>query len=635
MTEKRPLHEGGCFLFQSLATLFSAILGNAMAHKIPEETLTEIRTRISIVEIISIYVSLRKAGKNYTGLCPFHEEKTPSFSVNDERGFFHCFGCGVGGNAFTFLCKLEGISFPEAVRRLAAKVGVSLPQAPDDPQAREQARLYRLNGLAKTYFRHCLLDKAGVVAQRYMAERGIHTDVAERFQLGYAPVGWNGLVRFLAARKAPLDKAAALGLVGERDGRDGRNRAGEQRWYDKFRHRLMFPITDVTGRPVGFGGRLVPDPQRDAGRERPQPKYLNSPESALYKKGSLVYGLFQAKEPIRDTGRVLVVEGYTDLLSLVQHNFDETVAILGTALTLEQLRLLKRFSTDIYMFFDGDDAGRRAATRAFPLCVETGVTGKGIFLPQGEDPDSFGQAYGREGLEELIHTAPPLEEFYFAQHAPAPEASAFQRAQAAKEAVAVLAPMTDTLARGALLTQVAQRFGVNEEELRRMRPDRTARQAARPADRQPSMPNSYRSSAELELIQLMLLDRQVVTHVCERNLIAIFQEWGEVAADIAQAWQQHAQQDPPADGASIDVGAFLDRLPKGVADHVSKMLGEEESEEVAATREQLMWDCIEKIQNVQQKSKRVRLQREIREAEQRGDDAGVRQRLEALHALRS
>ncbi len=605
-----------------------------MAYKIPEETLTEIRSRISIVEVISVYVSLRKAGKNYTGLCPFHEEKTPSFSVNDERGFFHCFGCGEGGNAFTFLCRLEGISFPEAVRRLAAKAGVSLPQAPDDPQARERDRLYRLTSLAKTYFRHRLLDqRTGAAARRYMDERGISPDVAERFQLGYAPVGWNGLVRFLAGRKAPLDKAAALGLIGERPGRDEGSRPGAHQWYDKFRHRLIFPITDVTGRPVGFGGRLLPDPQRDAGRERPQPKYLNSPESTLYKKGSLLYGLFQAKEPTRETGRVLVVEGYTDLISLVQRGFHETVAVLGTALTLEQLRLLKRFSTDIYIFFDGDDAGRRAATRAFPLCVEAGLTGRGVFLPQGEDPDSFGQAHGREGLEELIDTASPLEEFYFTQHAPPPEASAFQRAQAAKEAVAVLSSMTDTMARGALLTQVAQRFGVSEEELRQLRPNRTPQSATRSSDQQTAGQGDSPASAELELIQLMLVDRKVVTHVCERNLIPAFQEWGEVAADIAQAWQR--QVDPAShDGrASIDIGVFLDRLPKRVADHVSKMLAQEESEEYATTQEQLMRDCMEKIQQVQHKSKRVRLQREIREAELRGDDAGVRQRLEALRAL--
>ena len=394
----------------------------------------------------------------------------------------------------------------------------------------------------------------------------------------------------------------------------------------------MFPITDVTGQPVGFGGRLLPDPQRDAGRERPQPKYLNSPESALYKKGSLLYGLFQAKETIRETGRVLVVEGYTDLISLVQRGFDETVAVLGTALTLEQLRLLKRFSTDIYIFFDGDDAGRRAATRAFPLCIEAGLTGRGVFLPQGEDPDSFGQAHGREGLEELIGTASPLEEFYFTQHAPPPGASVFQRAQAAKEAVAVLSSMTDTMARGALLTQVAQRFGVSEEELRR-RPAQTPQSAPRSSDQQMAGQAGSPTSAELGLIQLMLVDRQVVTHVCERNLIPAFQEWGEVAADIVQAWQQQVEPSPQAGRASIDIGAFLDRLPKPVADHVSKMLGEEESEEHTAIQEKMIKDYIERIQQVQHKSERDRVQREMREAELRGDDTGVRQRQEEIQQM--
>ncbi len=179
-----------------------------MVPRIPEDTLTEIRTRTSIVEVISVYVTLRKAGKNYTGLCPFHEEKTPSFSVNEERGFFHCFGCGVGGNAFTFLCRLEGLSFPEAVRQLAPKAGVVLPQAPDDPYAREQARLYRLNLLAKTYFRRCLLGNAGIEARRYMEERGLNVEVAERFQLGYAPAGRGVLVRFLSVQRAPLAEAA-------------------------------------------------------------------------------------------------------------------------------------------------------------------------------------------------------------------------------------------------------------------------------------------------------------------------------------------------------------------------------------------------------------------------------------------
>ncbi len=461
----------------------------------------------------------------------------------------------------------------------------------------------------------------------------IPLDVAERFQLGYAPNGWNGLVRFFANRKAPLDKAAALGLIGERAGRDERSRPEAQQCYDKFP-----PPPHVPDYRCDRAASRIwwPTPARPAARHgqraAPAQNISTRPESALYKKGSLLYGLFQAKEPIRETGRVLVVEGYTDLISLVQRGFRETVAVLGTALTLEQLRLLKRFSTDMYIFFDGDDAGRRAATRAFPLCVEAGLTGRGVFLPQGEDPDSFGQAHGREGLEELVGTASPLEEFYFTQHAPPPGASAFQRAQAAKEAVAVLASMTDTMARGALLTQVAQRFGVSEEELRR-RPTQTPQSAPRSSDQQTARPAGPPTSAELELIQLMLVDRQVVTHVCERNLIPAFQEWGEVAADIVQAWQQQVEPSPQAGRASIDIGTFLDRLPKRVADRVSNMLAEEGSEERTATQEQLIEDCTKKIQQVQHKSKRVRLQREIREAELRGDDAGVRQRLEALRAL--
>ena len=598
-------------------------LTTGMAPRIPEDTLTEIRTRTSIVEVISAYVTLRKTGKSYTGLCPFHEEKTPSFSVNEERGFFHCFGCAASGNAFTFLCRLEGISFPEAARQLASKAGVVLPQAADDPHAREQARLYRLNVLAKIYFRHCLVGNAGTGARRYMEERGLNAEVGEQFQLGYAPAGRGGLVRFLSAQRAPLAEAASLGLIGEREGGG---------WYDKFRYRIMFPITDVTGRPVGFGGRLIPASQPNTAGTRPLPKYLNSPDSALYKKGSLLYGLYQAKETIRDKGRVLIVEGYTDLLSLVQRGFEETVAVLGTALTLGQLKLLKRFTTDIYIFFDGDEAGRRAATRAFPLCVESGLTGKGIFLPQGQDPDSFGQAHGKAGLEELINTAPPLEEFYFAQHAPAPGASAFQRAQAAKEAIAVLEPMTDTLARGALLTQIAQRFGVNEEELRRIRPGRDRSGKARERGlrspvQPPLVPNGYRSSAEAELLQLMLVNPQVVSCVVERDLIPMFQEWGEVAADVAAAWQK--KEGP----GSIDVGIFLELLPKTMADRISKVMLEEGSDEAQTVQEQLMWDCIEKIQHVQRKAERVLLQREIREAEQRGDEAGVRRRLQVLHEL--
>ena len=598
-----------------------------MPVKFSDTTLSEIRSRISIVEEISVHVSLRKTGRNHVGLCPFHDEKTPSFSVNEERAFFHCFGCGAGGDVFTFLRRIEGLDFPSVVRRLAAKAGVSLPQAPEDPRAREHERLYKLNEVARAYFRRCLLGPAGTVARHYVTERGIAADVAERYALGYAPARGNGLYRLLADKKAPLDKAAELGLIGA--SASGSDRSA---WYDRFRHRVMFPITDVTGRPVGFGGRLIADTRRAAAADRPLPKYLNSPDSSLYKKGALLYGLFEAKAALRDRGRALIVEGYTDLLSLVQRGFSETVAVLGTALTLDQLRLLKRFTTDLYIFFDGDDAGRRAAARAFPLCVECGLTGKGVFLPQGEDPDSFGKRHGPAGIEELIRDAAPIEELYFTEHAPQPGAPAFARAQAAREAVAVLAPIRDPVARGVLLGQIAQRFGVNEEELRRLRPERTPVRTERPADVSTERPAApYRPSAEGELLQLMLVDARVAAQVEERNLLPAFAEWGEIAADVAAAWRAL-----PAADAGIDVAAFLDRLPKAMADRVSTMLmaGEpsetDPGEDAARVREQVMGDCIRKIEAGRRRAARARLQQEIRAAEQRGDEAEVRKRLRML-----
>ncbi len=584
-----------------------------MAERIPDSILTEIRARISIVEFLSAYVALRKTGRNYVGLCPFHSEHTPSFSVNEEGGFFHCFGCGVGGNVFTFLTRIEGISFPEAVRRLAARAGVSLPQAEQDPQAQERAQLHKLNTLAMTYFQRCLWGKAGEIARGYLDERGLTKEIAQQFRLGFAP-SWNtGLARFLASQGADLEKATALGLVGKRT--DGQ-------YYDKFRHRLMFPITDSMGRVVAFGGRLLPMAQQrpPAGQARTLPKYLNSPESVLYKKGSVLYGLFQAKDAVRRSGRVLVVEGYIDLLALVQYGCGETVAVLGTALGAEQLKLLHRFTTEIYIFFDGDEAGRRAADRAFPLCVEADLRGRGVFLPQGYDPDTYVREYGAAKLGELIDRADPLEDFYFARHAPPPGASAFQRAQAAREALAVLKPMTDVVARGALLTQIAQRFAVNEEELRHTASQDTPRLPPQsPVQRRAVQ--SPQVMAEAELIQLMLIDRHAAIQVTTEGIVSAFQQWRELAVEIAAAWQETEK---------LDLGTFLDRLPKAMADHVSRAYARAQEDSEELERKRLLHDCITKIRTAQRRSEREQLRGEIREAEQKGDEVTLRLRLHRL-----
>lgn len=586
-----------------------------MAAPIPEEILTEIRARVSIVEVISPHVALRKAGRSYIGLCPFHGENTPSFSVNDEGGFFHCFGCGVGGNVFTFLTRLEGISFPEAVRRLAAKAGVTMPQAAKDPQAQERAQLYRLNELAATYFQRCLWGNAGDIARHYLLDRHISQTIAERFRLGYAPSWSEGLGRFLTSLQAPLEKAAALGLIGKREG---------GQYYDKFRHRLMFPITDVIGRIVGFGGRLLPMAQEASpSGGRTLPKYLNSADSVLYKKSASLYGMFQAKDAIQRQGRVFLVEGYIDLLALVQYGYEETVAVLGTALGVEQLKLLHRSTSsgEVYIFFDGDEAGRKAATRAFPLCVEAGLRGRGIFLPQGYDPDTFAHKRGKAELDALIDQAEPLEDFYFRQHAPAIGASAFQRAQAAKDAVGVLRSMTDVVARGALLTQIAQRFGVSEEDLRRMATSQDLPGTQTQAPQERREPLSTQVTAETELLQLMLLDRQAAMRVEAAGIVPAFQHWSELATEIIAAWQK---------AGTLDLSTFLDRLPRTIADRVTRAYARDDAEGEEHAREQLLQDCIAKIRNVQRRSGREQLRRELQEAERRGDEAGLRLRLQRL-----
>ena len=589
-----------------------------MAERIPEATLAEIRARISIVEIISAHIALRKAGRNYTGLCPFHGEKTPSFSVNEEGGFYHCFGCGAGGNAFTFLSRVEGISFPEAVRRLAAKAGVALPQAERDPQAQERARLYRINDIAATYFQRCLWGNVGETARRYLEERGLAKEIAEQFRLGFAPPGNEGLVRFLAMQNAPLDKAASLGLIGKRDG---------GRFYDKFRYRLMFPITDIVGRIVGFGGRLLPMAQGQSpntGQMRTLPKYLNSPESEIYKKSTLLYGLFQAKDAMKKHARAVLVEGYIDLLALVQSGFAETVAVSGTALGPAQLKALRNFVPEVYLFFDGDEAGRKAATRAFPLCVEAELRGRGVFLPQGEDPDTFARKYGPDKLRDLIERAEPLEDFYFTRHAPPPGATVFQRAQAAREAMGILKSMTDVVARGALLTQIAQRFGVSEEELRRTA---TTPESIRPAGpktlvvpgrREPANPLI---AAETELLQLMLVDREAAMHVAQEGIIPAFQQWAHVATEVVSAWQQ---------SGTLDLGDFLGRLPKEVASRVTQLYATTEQEGEATARQQLLLDCIAKIRNAHLRTERERLRQELREAERSGNEEELRARLQHL-----
>ena len=364
--------------------------------------LDELRARVGLVSVIGKRVALKRAGREHSGLCPFHNEKTPSFTVNEEKGFYHCFGCGAHGSVFDFVMETENLSFPEAVERLAAEAGMEVPQ--DSPE--ERARSERAKGLygvleaAALYFEKQLRMPEGKRALQYLLERGLTEETVKAYRLGFAPDGRGALKAALTKDGTPGEKLLEAGLVVQPDEQD-------RPPYDRFRGRVMFPILDGRGRVTAFGGRILnADPGSNA------PKYLNSPETPVFQKGRLLYGLYQAREHARDYPMV-IVEGYTDVLALQQAGFQTAVAPLGTALTEDQIRLVWRFSREPILCFDGDNAGERAASRAaeraLPI-LNAGHTLRFAFLPAGQDPDSLIRTRGPEAMGDLLNGAVPLSE---------------------------------------------------------------------------------------------------------------------------------------------------------------------------------------------------------------------------------
>ncbi|HUN56788.1 MAG TPA: DNA primase [Candidatus Binataceae bacterium] len=423
----------------------------------------EVRARADILEIVGAHVRLRRAGRNYVGLCPFHEEKTPSFSVNAERGFFHCFGCGVGGTVFDFVMKTEGLNFAEALHSLAKRYGVNLPEARGGVPSAERDALTAANQTAAEFFAHVLWNTAeGAPARSYLQNRKITDETAKAFMVGFAPARPANLAAVLTKRGL-IEGALKTGLIKREPG-------GGMR--DMFRARLMFPIRDVQGRVIAFGGRVL---------DTRLPKYINSTESQLYSKARTVYGLYEGRPTIAKADRAIVVEGYIDAIALAQAGFKETVASLGTALTVEQLRLLGRYTKNIFACFDGDNAGRKASLRALEVFLNARMTGRGVFIPSGFDPDTLVRERGAEAFAELLDSAELLVDFLIKEQAAA-AADDNARARAADRVAAILAMVMDPFEYDLLARKAATLLGVNEELLRRESRKRDS-SSARPYNR--------------------------------------------------------------------------------------------------------------------------------------------------------
>ncbi len=417
---------------------------------IPQSFIDDLLTRVDVVDVVESYVPLKRSGSNFSARCPFHNEKTPSFTVSQSKQFYHCFGCGAHGTAISFLMEYQGMGFIDAVKELAVRVGMSVPEvaAPKNKPSGSDEDLVGVVAQAARFYKQCLKESERAVA--YLKSRGLSGEIAARYGLGYARDDWQAL----KAEFGEYAKSRALittGLVIE--GNEGRR-------YDRFRDRVMFPIHNQRGNIIGFGGRVI-----DAG----EPKYMNSPETPLFEKGRELYGLIQARAGIRRSGVIVVVEGYMDVVALAQSGVDYAVATLGTATTPWQVQKLLKQSDRVVFCFDGDSAGRRAAWRALENSLSQLVDGKQIgflFLPEGDDPDNFVRRHGKEAFERFLNEAQPLSEFMF--HALAARVdmrSAEGKAKFLQDAkpllTAVKAPMLSLVLR----KQVAELGGVAQTEL--------------------------------------------------------------------------------------------------------------------------------------------------------------------------
>ncbi len=475
--------------------------------RIPDHKIDEVRSAADIIDVVAGYVRLKKRGKNFLGLCPFHQEKTPSFTVSQEKQMYHCFGCGKGGNVFTFLMDLEKVSFIEAVRTLAERFAIPLPAegSISNAEATENEKLYNICRAAGLQFHDNLSTVEGKLALEYFHHRGFTDETIRKFGLGYSLNAWDDLIRH-APHEGDLSLLEKAGLAIRRDDGSG--------YYDRFRGRAMFPIFSSSGRAIGFGARKMRENDPVEG------KYINSPETKIYNKSKSLYGLYQSKDAIREQEYAILVEGYADLISVFQAGIENVVASSGTALTPDQIQLIARYAKNITLVYDADSAGSKAALRGVDLIIEGGLDVKIAELPEGDDPDSFVKKHGGKEFKSLLENAVSFLDFkaktfkeqgYFES----PEG----QTKAVRSIVETISKMKDELKRSFYIKSVAERYGVYESvllreldsilglERRRARPGReevSRRDSNTQRQENPKPTGETLSPAQRDLLKLML-----------------------------------------------------------------------------------------------------------------------------------
>lgn len=575
-----------------------------------DNAVSQVKEAAQIVDIVGEVVALKRSGANLKGLCPFHGEKTPSFMVNPARQSYHCFGCGEGGDVFSFLMQYHRMTFPEALRNLAERYHIELPEqvysAKDQAQAEKREILYRANERAAGIYQDFLQNAPGAAAAReYMKGRGIPDTIIESFRIGYAPPGWDFLSKKIGASGFPLELAEEAGLIVRKE--NGRT-------YDRFRDRILFPISDLTGKIVGFGGRILGEGT---------PKYLNSPETLIYDKSRSLFGLFQHREQIRRTRRCLIVEGNFDLLALASNGVDYVVAPLGTALTQAQIRILKGFADEMILLFDGDAAGVNAALRAAPIFLSEQVLARIVVLPAEDDPDTYIRKHGREKLEKLLESAQELLEFVFvrlqAKHGDTLEGKA--------RILAEMRPMLDAsadnpLQHSVLVSHFSDKLNLDPGQVIRGMQDvgRSERRMAPVRDESARLPPEEPvslSRVERQLLEFLIIYPRFVEEFVNQGLEEVLVE--PTAVKILAAIRRLINGNPGAGPEEL-----LEMLPAGperafVAQWlISAPNGEDnlESTPEKIAEEKLLWLALERLQRIKRG-----LTEEIMAAQQEGDSA--------------
>lgn len=578
--------------------------------RISSNTIEQIKAQADILDVVSAVVQLRKRGRNYFGLCPFHDEKTPSFSVNPTLGIFHCFGCGKGGNAVTFVMEYEKVDYIEALKRLAERYHITIEwEGSSEGEKGEIPQLYELHEIATKFYQEQLTSSRGVSARRYLEERQIPLEAVAAFKIGYAPNDWEALWRHVEGKKFAPTVLEKSGLFGRKEG---------GKFYDRFRNRLMFPIINLVGRPIAFGARAL-DPQEEA-------KYLNSPETPIYIKGNTLYGLYQAREAIPQMGAALLVEGYIDLLRLVISGYQNVIASSGTALTPQHARLLHRFTNQVLICYDGDDAGQKATERAGFLLMKEALDIKVIKLPQADDPDSFIRDHGTAAFRELYSSAMDFISFHLELHAAEIQTVA-GKARYVEQLAQELAEIRNPVARELMIATVAEQLHVKEEHIqsqvrysqRHPGTDTTNRMEATKNNRRVEfkLKNGV-ERAEFEILKILLAGHQLPQEKILRHLTAQSFHHPQLRAIAERLFERIRNQ-----AAFAPSDLFDENLEGTLQTYLARLVLE--SEELKDTVDlqvinDLTYDCL-KVILMQEYENAIRLTREeIRNAEKRGEE---------------